>query len=191
MSLTREPRTARSPAVGHSSLALGLAILAWLAPIRAAHADGIKDANDTVALFKKNDPSLTRFFSHAVGYAVFPSVGKGGLGIGGAYGSGILYVRGNPLGKTTLTQVTVGFQLGGQAYSEIIFFESEKVLADFKAGNFAFAAGVSAVALESGASASAKYRDGVVVFTATKAGLMFEAAIGGQKFSYDALGHKK
>ncbi len=174
-----------------SASAMGLALLALLAPTRAAHADQIKDANDTIALFKKSDPGLARFFSHAVGYAVFPTVGKGGLGIGGAYGSGILYVRGKPVGKTTLTQVTVGFQLGGQAYSEIIFFESEQVVADFKAGNFAFAAGVSAVALESGASANAKYREGVAVFTATKAGLMFEAAIGGQKFSYDAFGHKK
>jgi len=170
---------------------LGLAILAWLAPNRAAHAEEIKDANDTVALFKKSDPGLTHFFSHAVGYAVFPSVGKGGLGIGGAYGSGILYVRGDPSGKTTLTQVTIGLQLGGQAYSEIIFFESEKVLADFKTGNFALAAAASAVALASGASANAKYREGVAVFTATKAGLMFEAAVGGQKFSYDAFGHKK
>jgi len=86
-------------------------MLAWLAPGRAAQADEIKEANDAVALFKKNDPGLARFFGHAVGYAVFPTVGKGGLGIGGAYGSGILYVGGKPAGKTTLTQVTIGLQL--------------------------------------------------------------------------------
>lgn len=191
MSLTSKPKTARSPAAGHPSLALGLAIIAWLAPIRAAHAEEIKEASETVALFKKNDAGLTRFFSHSVGYAVFPTVGKGGLCVGGAYGSGVLYAGGKPAGKATLTQVTVGFQLGGQAYSEVIFFENEKVLADFKAGNFALAAAASAVALASGASANAKYREGVAVFTATKAGLMFEAAVGGQKFSYDAFGHKK
>lgn len=157
----------------------------------AVHASDVADANETVALFKKTDPSIDRFFSRAVGYAVFSSVGKGGLGIGGAYGSGVLFVHGKAVGTTTLAQATIGFQIGGQAYREIVFFEVEKVLSDFKAGNFAFAAGVSAVAVEAGAAAAAKYRDGVAVFTATKAGLMVEAAVGGQKFSFEPFGHKK
>jgi len=162
-----------------------------LSPFREARADDLSDANATIAVFRKTDSSLGRFFSSAVGYAVFPSVGKGGMGIGGAYGQGVLYQRGKPVGKTTLTQVTIGFQLGGQAYSEIIFFESEKVLSDFKAGNFAFSGQASAVALTSGASANANYRMGVAVFTAAKGGLMFEASIGGQKFSYEPFGKKK
>jgi lipid-binding SYLF domain-containing protein len=162
-----------------------------LAPMGEAYADDVGDANATVALFKKTDSNLGRFFDGAVGYAVFPSVGKGGMGIGGAYGSGVLCQGGKPVGKTTLTQVTIGFQLGGQAYSEIIFFESEKVLSDFKAGNFAFSGQASAVALTSGASANANYRMGVAVFTAAKGGLMFEASIGGQKFSYEPFGRKK
>src|SRR5262249_39096954 len=156
-----------------------------------AHASDVAEANQTVSLFRKTDPGLDSFFNRAVGYAVFSSVGKGGLGIGGAYGSGVLFVHGKAVGTTTLAQATIGFQFGGQAYREIIFFETEKVLSDFRAGNFAFAAGVSAVALASGASANAKYRDGVAVFTSTKAGLMVEAAVGGQKFSYEPFGHKK
>jgi lipid-binding SYLF domain-containing protein len=155
----------------------------------SAHADNIRrEASDTIALFKKTDHSLSHFFSSSVGYAVFPTVGKGGIGVGGAHGTGVLYERGHAIGKTMLTQLTVGFQLGGQAYSEIIFFETEKVLSEFKRGNFAFSAQASAVALASGAAANAKYRSGVAVFTAAKGGLMFEASLGGQKFGYEPFG---
>src|SRR5205823_5108824 len=108
---------------------------------------------------------------------------KGGIGIGGAHGTGVLFERGRPTGKVTLSQVTVGAQLGGQSYSQIIFFETAQDLSRFKSGNFAFAAQASAVALKSGASANAKYSNGVAIFTATKGGLMAEAAVGGQKFS--------
>jgi lipid-binding SYLF domain-containing protein len=174
-----------------SPVVLGLLAAVALAPMGNAYADDVKDANETLALFKKTDSNLARFFESAVGYAVFPSVGKGGMGFGGAYGSGVLYQRGQPVGKTTLTQVTIGFQLGGQAYSEIIFFESERVLSDFKGGNFAFAGQASAVALASGASANANYQWGVAVFTAAKGGLMFEASIGGQKFTYEPFGKRK
>lgn len=168
-----------------------LALVASVTVSLPALGDEVKEANDTISLFKKTDPALAHFFAHAVGYAIFPTVGKGGLGVGGAHGSGIVYARGKPVGKATLTQLTIGFQLGGQVYSEIIFFETEKALVDFQSSAFALAAGVSAVALASGASANAKYRDGVAVFTATKAGLMYEAAIGGQKFRYEALGRSK
>ncbi len=172
-----------------ASLALFVA-LCLVSAARASADDPVRDANETVALLKKTDPDLGRFFASAVGYAVFPTVGKGGLGIGGAYGSGVLFERGRAVGEATLTQVTIGFQLGGQAYSEIIFFETEKPLGDFKRGDFAFSAQVSAVALASGASANAKYQQGVAVFTAAKGGLMYEASIGGQKFSYTAFGRK-
>jgi lipid-binding SYLF domain-containing protein len=155
--------------------------------IGRAYAGELQDADETVKRFRKSDPGLGRFFKDSVGYAVFPNVGKGGLGIGGAHGPGILYERGKPVGKTSLTQVTLGLQMGGQAYAEIIFFENEKVLSKFKAGDFEFSGQVSAVAVASGASANAKYREGVAVFTAARGGLMFEASVGGQKFTYQPL----
>jgi lipid-binding SYLF domain-containing protein len=154
---------------------------------RAFSADNVTDANKTVRVYGKTDPGLATFFEKAAGYAVFSGIGKGGAGVGGAYGTGILFEKGKATGKTTLTQVTVGVQLGGQTYSEIIFFETEKALAQFKGSNFAFSAQASAVALKSGASVNAKYSDGVAVFTATKAGLMFEASVGGQKFTFSPL----
>lgn len=144
----------------------------------------VRDAEETVRTFRTADPGLSRFFDGAVGYAVFPSVGKGGFGVGGAYGKGVLFEHGNPTGRTTLTQVTVGAQVGGQAYSEIVFFESPEAIESFKKGELAMAAQVSAVVASTGASANAKYARGVAVFTLAKAGLMAEATVGGQKFHY-------
>lgn len=138
----------------------------------------------TIARFKSRDPSIKSYFEHAYAYAVFPTVGKGGLGVGGAYGDGYVYRHGKMVGKTTLTQLTVGFQLGGQAYSEVIFFRDESAFKHFEGGNFEFDAQASAVAATVGAAANAGYRRGVVVFTLAKGGLMYEATIGGQKFSY-------
>ena len=175
--------------VARGALAIGLIV--GLSAIAPAYAGDVQDADKTVKLFKKTDPGLDRFFKSSVGYAVFPNVGKGALGIGGAHGAGILYEHGKPVGKTTLTQVTIGLQMGGQAYAEIIFFETEKVLSNFKEGNFEFSGQVSAVAATAGASANAKYREGVAVFTATRGGLMFEASVGGQKFSYEPFTKKK
>lgn len=134
---------------------------------------------------KRTDPGLQKFFDTAVGYAVFPSVGKGGVGLGGAYGRGELFEGGKRVGYCTLTQASIGLQLGGQKYTELIFFETKAALDRFKSGNFAFAAQVSAVALKSGVSANAKYTDGVAVFTIGETGLMYEASVGGQKFSYE------
>jgi lipid-binding SYLF domain-containing protein len=145
-----------------------------------------QDVLNTIAEFKKKDPGISKFFEGAVGCAVFPTVGKGAIGIGGAHGSGELLVDDKAVGKVTLNQVTVGFQFGGQAYAEIIFFEKKNALDGFKNGDFAFAAEASAVALTSGASANAAYRNGVAVFTMAKGGLMYEASIGGQKFSFKA-----
>jgi lipid-binding SYLF domain-containing protein len=150
----------------------------------------VKEAQDTVAVFKKADPGLSSFFEKAVGYAVFPTVTKGAAGIGGAAGSGVVFEKGKAIGKTSLTQVTVGAQLGGQAYSEIIFFETAPAFTDFQKGTLALAAQASAVAATKGASANAKYQNGVAVFTTGKGGLMFEASVGGQKFSFEAFGKK-
>ncbi len=151
----------------------------------------VSDAKGTIQTFKKTDPKLDKFFSSAAGYAVFPTIGKGAVGIGGAGGDGVLFVGGQPVGKSSMGQVTIGFQVGGQSYSEIIFFETPSALNDFKKGNFALAAQVSAVALAAGAAANAKYQNGVAVFTATKGGLMYEASVGGQKFGYEPFGAPK
>ena len=132
----------------------------------------------------KNISSLKTYFKKARGYAVFPNVGKGGFGIGGARGKGEVFEREDVIGSTTLTQVSVGFQLGGQAFSQIIFFKDKKALERFTEGNFEFGASASAVLISEGANASADYSDGVAVFTFSKGGLMYEASIGGQKFSY-------
>lgn len=136
---------------------------------------------------KGTDPGLQRFFDTAAGYAVFPTVGKGAVGVGGAYGRGQLFERGRLVGYCTLTQASIGLALGGQSYTELIFFEDQEALNRFKSGNYAFAAQASAVALRSGASANARYAEGVAVFTMGEAGLMAEASIGGQKFSFEPI----
>ena len=134
----------------------------------------------------KNISALKPYFKKAIGYAVFPNIGKGGIGIGGARGSGEVFEKGNVIGKTTLTQISIGFQLGGQAFSQIIFFKDKKSLERFTEGNFEFGASASAALISEGANASADYSDGVAVLTYLKGGLMYEASIGGQKFSYEA-----
>ena len=134
--------------------------------------------------FKKIS-SLKTYFKKARGYAVFPNVGKGGIGIGGARGKGEVFEKGKVIGSTSLTQVSIGFQLGGQAFSQIIFFKDKKALERFTEGNFEFGASASAALISEGANASADYSDGVAVLTFLKGGLMYEASIGGQKFSYE------
>lgn len=146
-----------------------------------------QQANETISEFKNSDSTMDKFFKNSVGYAVFPSVGKGAVGVGGAYGRGILYEGGRMVGYCDLSQGTIGVQLGGQAYREIIFFETRDALLRFKSGNFAFAAQASAVAAKHGASADADYEDGVVVFTMARGGLMYEASIGGQKFTFEPM----
>lgn len=144
------------------------------------------DADVATAMdkFRTSDTGIDAFLAKAHGYAIFPTVGKGAIGIGGAYGKGELFEKGKKIGYCDLSQATIGLALGGQAYSELIAFETEHSLNRFKTGNFAFSAQASAVALKSGATANAKYADGVAVFSSGEAGLMYEASIGGQKFSY-------
>jgi lipid-binding SYLF domain-containing protein len=137
--------------------------------------------------FRARDSGLNSFLAKARGYAIFPSVGKGAVAVGGAYGKGELFEMGKKVGYCDLTQASIGLALGGQSYSELIVFESEHAIDRFKDGKFTFAAQASAVALKSGTTADAKYADGVAVFSAGQAGLMYEASIGGQKFSYNPL----
>lgn len=158
---------------------------------------------DTKQVFREAMESRV-FFDNAYGYAVFPTIGKGGIGIGGAHGRGRVYQGGRHVGDTRMTQVTIGFQLGGQAYSQIIFFEDQRAFREFTSGNFEFGAQASAVAITAGAQAAAgttgtsagagssqhdaqtraNYHKGMAVFTVAKGGLMYEASVGGQKFSY-------
>lgn len=151
----------------------------------------VKKAQKTIATFKKTDSGLTEFFDNSFGYAVFPSIGKGAIGIGGAAGKGVVYKQGDMIGGSNMTQITVGFQFGGQEYSEIIFFENADSFNRFINNKYQFAAQASAVALKSGISADAKYTDGVAVFTQAKGGLMYEASVGGQKFKFVPLSEMK
>ena len=187
----------------NQQLRIGLVFLLLTLPFAQVWAD---EYDDTIKVFKNAGESGT-FFDKSYGYAVFPTIGKGGIGIGGAYGKGRVYARGAYVGDTTVTQLSVGFQLGGQAYSQIIFFEDKRALDEFTGGNFEFGAEASAVAITAGASAEAtttgtsagasggkhdattttagtEFHKGMAVFTVAKGGLMYEASIGGQKFSY-------
>jgi len=150
------------------------------------------DANDKLELAvagailsaKEKDPLIGKWFESAYAYAVFPKVGKGGFILGGAYGKGLV-IRGNTtIGKTSLTQGSIGAQIGGQVYAEFIMFKDETALNHFRRGNFEMGAQVSAVAITLGASSDANYDGGVAIFTLPKGGLMAEASVGGQKFKY-------
>src|SRR5512134_3052562 len=173
-------------------------------PFAPALAD---DYADTIKVFR-NAGQSAKFFGSSYGYAVFPTIGKGGIGIGGAHGSGRVFRGGAHVGDTSMTQLTIGLQLGGQAYSQIIFFQDKRAFDEFTSGNFEFGAQATAVAITAGASAQAttggtgagasgtqshaktagEYQKGMAVFTVAKGGLMYEASIGGQKFNYKPKG---
>lgn len=143
-----------------------------------------QEAQETIAAFKKKDPGIKTFLNDAYGYAVFPSVGKGGWVIGGAYGTGKVFHQGRIIGSTSIVQGTIGFQLGGQVYSEIVFFKDKQAFDRFKSGRLEFDAQVSAIAVTLGAAAKAAYEKGIAVFVMTKGGLMYEASVGGQSFTF-------
>jgi len=166
-----------------------------------------EDYLSTIDKFKSS-AQVKPFFENAYGYAVFPLIGKGGLGVGGAYGQGQVYREGKVTGKTRLVTLSFGFQAGGQGFCEIIFFKDKRAYDEFTSGEFAFDATASAVAITAGAQAqagstggsagasagpnsgkqlAADYRKGMAVFTQAIGGLMYEAAIGGQKFSFEPL----
>lgn len=158
---------------------------------------------DTIQLFK-NAGESGEYFAHSYGYAVFPTIGKGGFIAGAAHGSGLVYVGGKATGKTSMTQLSVGWQVGGEAYSQIIFFEDRRAYDEFTSGNFEFGANANVVAITAAASATAAtsganaaasggkkdaataggYYKGMAVFTIAKGGLMAEASVSGQKFSF-------
>jgi lipid-binding SYLF domain-containing protein len=150
-------------------------------------ADIRQDSDQALVKAKASDPSIAQLIQGAHGSAVFPKIGKGAVGVGGAYGKGVLFKDGQIVGYCDVSQASVGLQLGAQTYTEIICFEDQKSFDHFKSGNFAFDAQATAVALKSGAGTNAKYSNGVAVFTMEETGLMFEAALGGQKFAYEPL----
>ncbi len=177
-----------------------LVAAALMVPAAAALADRY---SDTIELFKNAGESAA-FFDDSYGYAVFPTIGKGGLIVGGAHGTGHVFNQGKYVGDASMNQLSVGFQLGGQAYSQIIFFQDQRAFDEFTAGNFEFDASASAVAITAAASSNAGtqgassgasggkrdattrggYHKGVAVFTIVKGGAMYEASLAGQKFSY-------
>ncbi len=183
----------------HLRLLIALAALLVLSPVHA-----VEDYSATIKIFKSS-PAVAPFFKNAYGYAVFPTIGKGGVGIGGAHGKGQVYRGGKVTGYTSMTQLTIGLQLGGQAFSQIIFFQDKRAYDDFTSGNFEFGAQATAVAITAGATAQAgtggggasattgggtagkqesSYSNGMAIFTYVKGGLMYEASLGGQKFNF-------
>ena len=153
----------------------------------AAKSEQTTGVDQTIANFKAKDPSMANLFNTAYGYAVFTNVGKGGLIVGGAHGKGQVFEQGRLVGYASLSQATVGAQIGGQSFDEIIFFETREALNKFKSSEWTVAAQATAVAAASGAAANARYSDGVMIFTLGEKGLMVEAAVGGQKFKYEPL----
>ncbi len=170
-------------------------------------AETVEDYSKTINEYKAN-PTAGPYFNSAFGYAVLPNVGKGGLGVGAAHGKGQVYKGGEVTGFVTMNQLSIGLQAGGQAYSQVIFFEDQRAYDDFISGNFEFDAGVSAVAITASAQASASttgntasagpggtagnqadtdYYKGMKVFVIGKGGLMYQAAVAGQKYKFKAL----
>jgi lipid-binding SYLF domain-containing protein len=148
----------------------------------------VAEADAAVSTMTAKDPSLRDLINNsAYGYAVFPDVGKAGAIVGGAYGRGVVYEQGRPVGFTELNQASIGAQLGGQSYSELVVFENEAALNRLKAGNFDFGAEVSAVAIKAGGAGAARFEGGVAVFQLPKGGLMAAAAINGQKLNYQPM----
>lgn len=173
------------------TIAILLATVLVAAPVFAFQPDTNDelqlDVAKAILAIKKADPGIEAFFDNAAGYAAYPSVGKGGIVVGGAYGKGLVIIDGRVDGRTTMTQATLGLQLGGQVYSQFIFFKDEAAIENFRRGNFEFGAQASAVAATKGASADTSYDKGVAVFTNASGGLMVEGSVGGQKFTYEPI----
>ena len=153
-------------------------------PMAGAGEVSSADVKKTIAAFEFKDPTMKARFKSAHGYVVFLTIGKGGLIVGGGAGDGQVFERRKLIGTADVTQITVGLQAGVQEFSEVIFFQNKAALDRFTAGKFELSANASAVVAKAGASGGADYRDGVVVFTLAKEGVMLEAAVGGQKFNF-------
>jgi lipid-binding SYLF domain-containing protein len=164
-----------------------LFLTAVISPQIARAQDLRAEADQTISNFKAKDPTLQKFFDTSVGYAVFPTVAKGGLIVGAAHGDGLVYEHGKAIGRASLTQGSIGAQIGGLTFSQVIFFQTAGALEDFKSGRFVMSADVSAVVATQGSGTVAPYREGVAVFTLPKGGMMAQATVGGQKFGFEPL----
>jgi lipid-binding SYLF domain-containing protein len=167
--------------------ALAACVVLAVIPSSSRAAELKTEAEQAVDAFNKADSSLKKLFDDSAGYAVFPSVGKGGFIIGGEHGKGLVYEKGKPIGEATLTEVNIGAQVGGEHFYEVIFFQTADALNSFKESKFELAAEANAVAAAEGAAKSAKYQQGVAIFTLPRGGLMVQASIGGQKFKFKPL----
>jgi lipid-binding SYLF domain-containing protein len=145
------------------------------------------DGDKTLAELKQSDASLNAVLDDSAGYAVFPTIGKGGFIIGGGYGRGTLYEDGKITGYTDMSQAAIGALIGGQTFTELLVFKSPEALLKFKNGDFSFGAHASAIALNNGAAAGTEFKDGVAIFTRSNQGLMADASLNGQKFRYTPL----
>jgi len=145
----------------------------------------LKDSKKAKTSFVKTDPSIKKWFDNAYGYVIFPNVGKAGLGVGGAFGNGIVYINNTAIGRAHLSQLSIGFQAGAQGYREVIFFENKSNMDDFKENKLTLSAQVSAVLVVLGAAANINYSNGILIFTQPKGGLMYEVSVGGQTFNYE------
>lgn len=157
---------------------------AAMAQVGAWNPKAEEKAANTITTFKEKNEKMNAYFEESYGYVVFPSIGKGGIVVGGAHGRGVVYEQNQSIGTAKMTQITVGFQWGGQAFSEVIFFKNKAAMDSFKNSNLEFSGQASAVAVTLGASVDIAYENGVAVYTLTKGGLMYEASLGGQKFNY-------
>ena len=160
-------------------------VFALVSMISFGQKNSVEEANNVISKFKEKDAGISKFFDSAYGYAVFPSIGKGGFVVGGAGGKGTVYKGGSAVADVKMSQVTVGAQVGGQKYSEVIFFKNAAAYDEFVKGTFEMAAQISAVALADGVSTDAAYQDGILVFTMSIGGLMAEVSAGGQKFNVE------
>ena len=167
-----------------------LAALAAVVPATTltARVEDLKvKAEEAIQNFKTADPTLTNFFNKAAGFAILPGVGEGGFILGGARGDGLVYEKTNLVGKVTMSEFSLGAQVGGGSFAEIIFFETPEALKAFKQSQWEMSAKAKATIAASGASVNAKYEQGVAVFTLPKSGVMVAAAVGGQKFKFEPI----
>jgi len=170
-----------------AAAAVGLAVLLSVGNTWAAESadELVMQAKMTVADFERKDPEMKPVMEHAAGYAVFPNVNKAGLAIGAANGQGVLFEHGRPVGRVTITQVSIGAQAGAQSFSELVLLQTPSAVKSIKTENLKFAASLSAIAASAGVARDLQYRNGVAVITIPKGGLMAEAAVGGQSFKYE------
>ena len=167
-------------------LAISTNAIAWEPLEKKSNSESGASKKVSLTIDKFKDiAELEAFFSQADGYAVFPNIAKAGFGIGAAVGKGEVFQANTYIGKTSVKQISIGFQLGAQAFSEIIFFKDKRDTDRFTEGNFELGAAASAVLITQGVSVETTYSNGTAIFTLSKGGLMYEASIGGQKFSFE------